>query len=249
VKRFLALLALSMVFSLIPSGQASANGVIENAMNSTVVVYDQSKDTSYLDGSVVYRTTLNCSGFIVASQGADELIITAGHCGGSEITKFSDGEPSGISEYTPEYVQYFDGDHGQVKKTYTSKNYDVMLMVVHSTRYHPPTVPTTDHYQLGDEFFVLGQTMGNYWTYGKAFAMQGDYDGIPSLGQALVGVTSAYYGNSGSPVFNLEGEVVGMVNGGSSDNPTIMLITRTQRLHEVITEAFQALMSPETSTN
>ena len=144
------------------------------------------------------------SGFIVGAEG---LIVTAKHVvegGGTFIVTLDDG------------TQF------RTNITVESTRYDVGFLSIHTDKPLPAVALCLQEFgRPGDSVFIIGTPLGyenfNSVTLGIISAEQRDlspYD--EGLGWSILfqSDAQAYPGNSGGPVFNMHGEVIGVLVAG-----------------------------------
>lgn len=183
----------------------------------------------------VERNSKICSGFLVAS----DLIATARHC----VTKNVDGPtfmfPYHIITKTyPRKVQFSDGSTAKVLHITNDKYADLSYLQIEENS-HSPVVLNSDVY-LGEQVFVLGMPAGSEWAYSNAYVMQGKVPtkdfGDPEYnwdGTYLLDCPSCYGGDSGAAVFNLNGEVVGLLVAKDSDPEAALMEPAWYILHDL----------------
>jgi S1-C subfamily serine protease len=144
------------------------------------------------------------SGFIVSKDG---LIITAKHVvegGGDFIVTMDNG-----TKYTTSMAM-------------ACKKYDIGFLKIESDK-ELPTVKLSDisRVRAGDLVFIMGSPLGydnfNSVTLGIISSEQRDLEKYDEgLGWTILFQTdsAAYPGNSGGPVFNMQGEVIGILVAG-----------------------------------
>lgn len=142
------------------------------------------------------------SGVIISEDG---LILTARHV----VEK--------AGEFT---VTLSDGREFVTKKACVSRNYDVGYLKIDTTNLPVVKFGDSDAMRLGSRLLAIGSPWGkqhfNSVTMGILSANNRDYSSeVPSYGWEVLFQTdvAANPGNSGGPVFNVKGEVVGIVVG------------------------------------
>lgn len=111
-------------------------------------------------------------------------------------------------------IKTVDGRYYRVKGVLAdSPNYDLLLLQLETS---PPGVqPLTFAPQLpeeGERLFEIGSPQGLEWTV--ADGIVASIRDIPELGQMIQHAVPSYFGNSGGPLFNLKGQVVGVHASG-----------------------------------
>lgn len=180
------------------------------------------------------------SGFIITSDG---IIVTAKHVvegGGTFIVTLDDG-----TKYTTSTAVAY-------------KDYDIGFLKI-KTEKPLPVVELTDIKSLnvGDSIFIIGSPLGfdnfNSVTLGIISAKQRNLDAVTNSGYGWT-VTfqsdaAAYPGNSGGPVFNMRGQVVGVLVAGQDANlnysvPVVVFINDVDLLKLVIESVKFKVLEP-----
>jgi S1-C subfamily serine protease len=158
------------------------------------------------------RREVSCSGFVGASEGNTEYIVTAGHCYGPEPIDKSDSEKLQVEESKtvlyPTYVTFFNGDQASViyRKAFTSV--DLCILKVHSNHKHP-SVTFHEKLSRGSTVAILGYSYGYEWSLTPGLISQGDHADLS--GEVPFDCPSCQPGISGGALFSNEGKVLGMV--------------------------------------
>jgi len=172
-----------------------------------------------------------CSGSILASDGTDEVILTAKHCTESTVESFSS------KMLMLRDVHFFDGDVGHVKAIYKDQELDVALLLVHSMRKHKDHIQLANHLGIGEPLFVYGMPHGFFWSLSTATAMNGNVEFSPDppvfKNFLQIECMSCYGGNSGGAVFNMKGQVVGVF---SARGPNSFWMTSYSRINRMINQ-------------
>ena len=115
-----------------------------------------------------------------------------------------------IEDMNPIFVYFPDG---QVFKASLVKGYpeiDLALLDIDGKNLPVLFLANKDEWQKGDEIYIIGNPLGFY-----QIANQGEMTGLVGVnsieGPALAITAPVYRGNSGSPVINSNGKVVGVV--------------------------------------
>jgi len=170
-----------------------------------------------VDPSVVYVEAVDeyggClwsgSGVIICPDG---LILTAGHVvDGAEAFK----------------VVLFDGQEFWSNKSYLSGVTDVGLIQIDVEKLPFSYLGNSDNLRKGEEVFIVGCPFGielrNTLTMGVISGLKRDID---YFGEKLIiqSDSQSWSGNSGGPVYNMQGKVVGILVGGYWGTDGISLI-------------------------
>lgn len=128
-----------------------------------------------------------CSGSFVDNNG---LIITAGHCA---------QDAASIEVVTS------DNQHYEATIVATSSTHDLALL--HIDRHGTPHFNLAEKVKRGQQIFILGSPLGITDTLSTGIIAKLD-------GDVLLVDCSALPGNSGSAVYNADGEMVGVLTSG-----------------------------------
>jgi hypothetical protein len=245
------LFALALVLALLPAPIPTPNP-IAMAQASTVVIHAQVTKTELVDDegedlgdagpkTVVYENI--CSGYVAYTEMLEDgsylsLVTTAKHCTQPETSSI-DGVPILRVDLVPDYVSFKDGDVGIVKAIFPSTNGDdIAFMNVVTANPHPALWPALELPAQGEPLFVYGMPLGQEFALSPATMMQDHqlfHDDDPSNppwenDAYLIACASCGPGNSGGPVLNMRGQVVGIVNAGGEHAQTLMFPLERLRL-------------------
>lgn len=233
-KTFAALLAGALFLCIL--NPLFAEDSVTKAQNSTVIVratIDKVYDPESGMPSTESQYVGICSGFVIATNGTDELIVTAKHCTTGKDIEGLLGTV-GVELLTPTYVQFFDGDVGVVKAVSRSQSFDLAVLLVHSNRRHPK-LALSNHMRTAEKLFVFGMPLGIPWSYSTAVSMSGILRSPhekPFDNLVQIECPSCGGGDSGAGVFNTSGRIVGVLVAG--DGAAHSLIVPTEDLLEFI---------------
>lgn len=181
----------------LPSYQEPESGV-EDALNATVALVKKTDD-----GLSVY-----CSGVVVGSQ-----VLTAWHC----VDQFGEGGMAEVSFRTEQVTgTLFSTSHPYLVASKDALN-DLAILVPTSLALPPGSAilaPSAPGY--GDKVAIVGHPAGLVWTITEGVVSHPRR--VQGAGQQMEGrvwlqvSAPVYFGNSGGPVFNSYGEVVGIVS-------------------------------------
>jgi S1-C subfamily serine protease len=184
-------------------------GCGKEEVNSFTGIADQVADVRDTVVHVLKEGECQGSGCIISSDG---YIFTAKHV--------TDGDAES-------YVVTLDnGDEYPVVKALEVKDHDVSILKINPKQPLPYCeLADVGEMRPGDMLFIMGSPLGkfnvNTVTLGVLSYMERDLDSIVSSYYPHYGWTpvfqsdaAAYPGNSGGPVFNMDGEVVGVLVAG-----------------------------------
>lgn len=201
---FKALLILASLLLILSPLQATADvsqDAITSAEASSVLV-----DAKFLAiGKMVENDSgTYCSGFVGASTGTTEYVVTAGHCQG--LTTDESPDHMGILQVTR--VTFYDGDVGKVVKVHKLHGIDMAVLKVVSDHPHPP-VGFQSSLERGRAVLALGYSNGYRWILDTGVEATGS--DTEEDDQVMVECHTCQPGVSGAAFFDSEGNVIGMV--------------------------------------
>ena len=205
------------------TGVTTAQVASGEALDPTTLYYDLALNQVVgITGSISYRTyfgtqtaQVSGSGFVISEDGYiltnSHVIVDAAESGGEITVLFYDG-----AEYTATVVGY-DADN------------DVGVLKIDATGLTPVTIGDSDALMVGETVYVVGNALG-YLEYsmtsglvsGKdreitAYGLSGGASETIDTFQTEATINS---GNSGGPVYNSRGEVVGIATASMSSSST-----------------------------
>lgn len=138
------------------------------------------------------------------------------------------------------YIQNIKGDYFKVTTLHINKQTDIAVLKIVDSRYQPvkslPYALQKNIAELGEEVFTMGfprPTSDIVYNKGYLSAKTG-YNGDTTTYQLAI---SANPGNSGGPIFNHSGEVIGILSGKQTTAEGVVFSSRTKNiftaLHEI----------------
>ena len=200
MKKFLLLLVVSS-FTLFPVFSQNLSNLFEEVKTSVVVIHVLSKQNTGI-GNPYQQTDIGGlgSGILVSDDG---YVLTAAHV---------------VNDAAEIMVRFYDGEEIQARVSRLSNPADVALIKLQ----HPPKNPNiakignSDSVRIGDPVFVIGAPMGLEYSLSSGIISGRHKQGnmTKNLVEAEFFQTDAAIntGNSGGPVFNMQGEVVGVAS-------------------------------------
>jgi len=178
-----------------------------------------------VDPSVVYVEAVDeygdrlwsGSGVIISSDG---LVLTAGHV---------------IDGAVAFKVILPDGQEFWSNKSYLSNITDVGLIQIDAEKLPFSHIGNSDNLRKGEEVFIIGSPLGfNLFNTVTAGIISGLKRDIDFFGEKLMiqSDSASFSGNSGGPVYNMQGRVVGVLVGGYGyyDNISLVIPSNICRL-------------------
>lgn len=171
-------------------------------VKSTVVVIETETEISTENGQVTYAGTQG-SGVLISQEGE---IVTAAHV---------------IADAEQISVIFHDGEVYPAEVVRMSKVADVALIKLSYTTAQSRNYPVakfgdSDQVRVGDDIFIIGAPFGLDYSLSR-----GIVSGVSKEKSRMAGFTFAEFfqtdaainqGNSGGPMFNIDGEVIGIVS-------------------------------------
>lgn len=180
------------------------------------VIQDVLPSVVYVEGSDGYYDWSG-SGFVI-----DDFIITAGHV-------VDNGNIFG--------AVIIDGNNLEIIDYYCQPNIDVGILEVNDLDLPSLSFGNSNVLKLGDTVYIMGAPMGQtHFPSVTKGIVSGIGINIPFFGDKLLLQVDAasYPGNSGSAVFNKEGEVVGMLIGGYNGTDNLSLCVPSNIIKQVL---------------
>jgi serine protease Do len=143
------------------------------------------------------------SGFIIASGG---YVVTNEHV---------------MEGVTAAIVITYDGQQHRVSLVGADVNMDVALLKMNSTGYNPIGLGDSNKVQLGEKVIVIGNPLGLQFSVSEGIVSAVHREGENKLNAYIQTDASLNPGNSGGPLINTEGKVVGMNNFKISNSENI----------------------------
>lgn len=208
-------------------------------LNSPAVVFIQTEfELLDSDGNITTIESRSGSGFIVSESG---FIITNRHL-------IRDWEynplPAGISGRTKSISVIFQGQQrsAAIPATIAKLSADASLDIVILQIVPPPNMPTVygiepnlNHIGQGDEVATIGYPLGMQLLSDDRIDTSLATGVVSRVGQDAIQLDlHAYHGNSGGPVLNLKGEVIGIVTANLAHAQNITLCIPIGVAYEVI---------------
>lgn len=187
---------------------------------------DQKVDAALIAKSTSSRPAANPksggTGFLIDGKG---YLVTSAHI---------------VANADSVYIQNTKGDYFKVSTLYVNKQTDIAVLKIVDDRYQPikslPYALQKNTADLGEEVFTMGfprPTSEIVYNKGYLSAKTG-YNGDTTTYQLAI---SANPGNSGGPIFNHSGEVIGILSGKQITAEGVVFSSRTKNiftaLHEI----------------
>lgn len=168
-----------------------------------------------------------CSGFAISKT----QIVTAGHCVNSEETA-----PMGKVR-----IRTYDGKvvWAEVVKVLMIESTnelsrDRALLRIQEPILHPVVIGDSDLLQVGDQVAIVGNSFGEL-TYSFTIGVVSYVNRKLDVGTFIQTDALSAGGNSGGPVFNMDGELIGMLTRGGGGISLVLPINQIfKEMHEKV---------------
>lgn len=187
-----------------------------NQTNQQLIILNSSKNngaTKVPDVKVDYRAT----GFLIDGNG---YLVTNAHV---------------LNKMKNVYVENSKGEYFSAQNIYVDNNLDLAILKIDDTAYKVITnLPFTikkNNADLGEQFFTLGFPR-NEIVYGEGYvSAKSGSDGDSTAYQLTV---SANPGNSGGPVINRNGELIGIITAKDSKADGVVYAAKAKNIFTLI---------------
>jgi len=136
-------------------------------------------------------------------------------------------------------ITYDEETHNTVWMIGQDENMDIALLKIESSDYSPLTLGDSDNIQIGEKVIAIGNPLGLQFSVSEgivsALNREGD-NGVEGYIQTDAALNS---GNSGGPLINVEGKVIGINNFKISDSENLGFALESNYIKEVVNDIFQ----------
>lgn len=219
---FISLITLGL---MVPLTKKYSNENIQSLvkeLNNTKKDVERLKDkntSANLPLKVEPKVDFRGTGFLIDGKG---YIVTNAHV---------------ISRMKNIYVENSKGDYFSASSIYTDNNVDLAIVKITDTAYKtivnlPYSIKRANS-DLGEQFFTLGFPR-NEIVYGEGYvSAKSGNDGDTTAYQLTV---SANPGNSGGPVINRNGEIIGIITAKDSKADGVVYATKSRNIFKLVDE-------------
>ena len=172
---------------------------------------------------IIPKANMGGTGFLIDGKG---YLITNAHV---------------ISSMKNIYVENYKGEYLSAVAVYTNEKVDLAILKITDTAYKPiaslPYSIKRSNSDLGDQFFTLGFPR-NEIVYGEGYvSAKSGNDGDSTAYQLTV---SANPGNSGGPVINKNGEIIGIITAKDSKADGVVYATKSRNIFKLVDDLKKA---------
>ena len=195
------------------------NEVKNNQRQTDQKINDLKKATAFKPSATA---KLGGTGFLIDGKG---YLVTSAHI---------------VANADSVYVQNIKGDYFKVTTLHINKQTDIAVLKIDDSRYQPikslPYALQRIPADLGEEVFTMGFPRPNSEVvYNKGYlSAETGFNGDTTTYQLAI---SANPGNSGGPIFNHNGEVIGILSGKQTTAEGVVFSSRAKNiftaLHEI----------------
>jgi serine protease Do len=186
---------------------------------------DQKVNAALMEKSAPYRPIANPksggTGFLIDGKG---YLVTSAHI---------------VADADSVYIQNIKGDYFKVTTLHINKQTDIAVLKIVDSRYQPikslPYALQKNTADLGEEVFTMGfPRPSSEIVYNKGYlSAKTGYNGDTTTYQLAI---SANPGNSGGPIFNHSGEVIGILSGKQTTAEGVIFSSRTKNIYTALHE-------------
>lgn len=139
------------------------------------------------------------------------------------------------------YVENSKGDYFSAVTVYSDKNTDLAVLKIKDSSYTPikniPYSIKKANADLGEQIFILGYPKSEV-VYGEGYLSSGSGNNGDSTAYQLS--ISANPGNSGGPVINNKGEIIGIITGKDTKADGVVYAVKSKNIFTLINETKEA---------
>lgn len=219
---------ISLILVIMALGVLGIRSDLDSLRNRPVSQVNLVSLIKRVDPSVVYVEAMDWNGNLIWSGSgviisSDGLILTARHVvDGAEIFK----------------IILLDGREFLSDKSFLSDMTDVGLIKIDAKKLPFSHLGNSDSLRKGEEVFIIGCPFGielrNTVTMGIISGLERDLDGFFGEKFLYQADAQSWPGNSGGPVFNMRGRIIGVLVGGYWGADGISLIIPSNICKSVI---------------
>jgi S1-C subfamily serine protease len=171
---------------------------------------------------VTIRTDISQgSGFVIANGG---YIVTNAHImeGAKAATIFT-----------------YDGKTHKVSLIGQDSNMDISLLKISETNYKPLTLENSNNVQIGEKVIAIGNPLGLQFSVSEGIISGINRKGTNGLNYYIQTDASLNPGNSGGPLINVKGKVVGINNFKLSGSENIGFALESDYIKDTVNKIFK----------
>jgi S1-C subfamily serine protease len=171
---------------------------------------------------VTIRTDISQgSGFIIADGG---YIVTNAHV--------MEGATAA------EIITYDKKTHGGVLKLGEDKNMDIILLKISETEYNPLELEDSDNIQVGEKVIAIGNPLGLSFSVSGGIVSAVNREGENGIAAYIQTDAALNSGNSGGPLIDTNGKVIGINNFKISDSENIGFALESNYIKKAVNDIY-----------
>jgi S1-C subfamily serine protease len=161
------------------------------------------------------------SGFIIADGG---YVVTNAHV-------MEDATAAGIITY--------DGKTHTVSRIGENTNMDIILLKISDSSYDPLILGDSDDIQIGEKVIAIGNPLGLQFSVSEGIVSAVNREGDNGIAGYIQTDAALNSGNSGGPLIDVNGKVIGINNFKISDSENIGFALESNYIKSVVNEISQ----------
>jgi S1-C subfamily serine protease len=163
------------------------------------------------------------SGFVIANGG---YIVTNAHV------------MEGAQAAT---IVTYDGQTHKVSLIGQDTNMDIALLKINETGYTPLTLENSNNVQIGEKVIAIGNPLGLQFSVSEGIVSAVDRTGTNGLNDYIQTDASLNPGNSGGPLIDVNGKVIGINNFKISNSENIGFALESNYIKDTVNKIFKQI--------
>ena len=167
------------------------------------------------------------SGFIIADNG---YVVTNAHV---------------MQGATAAAVITYDGKIHSVSRIGENTDMDIILLKIDNSNYDPLILGDSDEIQIGEKVIAIGNPLGLQFSVSEGIISAVNREGENGLNAYIQTDAALNSGNSGGPLIDVNGEVIGINNFKISDSESLGFALESNYIKTIINEISQGAYSKD----
>ena len=160
------------------------------------------------------------SGFIIANGG---YVVTNAHV---------------MQGVTAAAIITYDGESHDVSRVGENDNMDIALLKINDTNYSPLSLADSSSVQVGEKVIAIGNPLGLQFSVSEGIVSGVDRQGVNGLNAYIQTDASLNPGNSGGPLIDVNGKVIGINNFKISGSENIGFALESNYIKTTVNSIF-----------